>query len=137
MNTNDIGWQVNLHVDIGTLTGWGHNFTMDLGYADYGQNFYAPYGAAEIDINQNDFLYPGNANGGLFGIHITPITNWTVYFTGFDGNAGFGNQTIAGYEGGVIYGFAQNATVVFKIRQENLNSVQQFLLYRAQIDYTF
>ena len=135
--SNDTGWKVNFHIDIGSLIGWGHPFTFDAGYQSYGQNFYPPYGAAELDIQQNDFFYPGNGNGWTGGFSITPITSWTLYFNAESGNFGFTGQTQGSYEGGIIYGFAQNASIVFKIRQAQINGVQQGLLYRAQVDYTF
>jgi len=135
--TSDQGYQVNFHLDLGSMTGFGHNWSMDAGYAYYGQNFYAPYGAAEIDINENDFMYPGDAEGFLFGMRVTPITNWTAYLNLESGNMNFTGQPEATYEGGIIYGFSQNASIVFKIRQAQINGVQQFLLYRAQIDYSF
>jgi len=135
--TSDQGYQVNFHFDLGSLTGWGHNWTMDAGYAYYGQNFYAPYGAAEIDINENDFLYPGDAEAFQFSMRATPITSWTVYLNLESGNLNFTGESEAAYEAGIIYGFSQNASIVFKIRQEQINGVQQILLYRAQIDYSF
>ena len=137
MGTTDNGWEVNFHVDIGALTGWGHNFTLDAGYQSYGQNFYPPYGAAELDFQENDVFYPGDGQGVTLGIHITPITSWTVYFVGETGNFGFTGQGQSSYEGGITYEFAQNASIVLLIRQASINGVQQGLLYRAQIDYTF
>jgi len=136
-STSDNGWQVNFHFDLGSLLGWGHNFSGNIGYAWFGQNFYPPYGAAEIDINENDFLYPGNNNGLTVGLSIDPIQNWTIYANGAFGNSSFGGESFNTWEGGVVYKFVQNASIVFKVRNAQLNATQQFLLYRAQIDYSF
>ncbi len=67
----------------------------------------------------------------------TPITSWTVYLNLYTGNANYTGVGEAAYEAGIIYGFSQNAAITFKIRQEQVAGVQQILLYRAQIDYSF
>ena len=136
-NTTDNGYEVNVHWDLGSLTGIGHGFSLDTGYENFGQNFYPPYGGADIDINENDMFYPGNGNAWTVGIHITPITNWTLYGVGAFGNFASNGQQLSAYEVGVVYNFVQNASIVFKVREERIANIEQFLLYRAQIDYSF
>ncbi len=135
--SSDNGWQVNFTVDLGTLTGVGHNFSAQVGYLNYGANFYPPYGAAEADIAMDDVLYPGNAQGVTAQLSFDPITNWTIYGIGFFGNNVSNGQNLTEYEAGVVYKFAPSAKITFKIRDLRINNVDQHLLYRAQIDYTF
>ncbi|GEM_PF-637326 len=135
--TSDNGWKVNVHLDLGSLTGIGHNFTADAGYENFGQNFYPPYGAAEIDIQENDFLYPGNGNAWTVGLSISPIDHWTIYGVGAFGNSASTGQNLSTYEVGIVYNFVQNANITFKVREAQIANTEQFLLYRAQIDYSF
>lgn len=37
----------------------------------------------------------------------------------------------------MIYNFAPSSRIIFKVRDLRIASVEQFLLYRAQLDYTF
>ena len=136
-STSDNGYEVNVHWDLGSLLGIGHNFSANTGYENFGQNFYPPYGAAEIDINENDFLYPGNGSAFTIGLSISPFTGWTVYGNGAFGNSSSNGQTLSTYEAGIVYNFSQNANIVFKVREAQVAAVEQFLLYRAQIDYSF
>jgi hypothetical protein len=136
-NTSDYGWQVNTVWDLASLTGIGHNFKVQVGYLNYGQNFYPPYGAAEADIAMNDTLYPGNAQGLTAQLSFDPIQNWTVYGVGFFGNSVSNGQSLTEWEAGVIYTFAPSSRIIFKVRDLRIASVEQFLLYRAQLDYTF
>jgi len=136
-NTSDNGYKVNIHFDLGSLLGVGHSFSADLGYLNFGQNFYAPYGGADIDIQENDFLFPGNGSGITGGLAFKPWDQWTLYGVGVWGNQASNGQSITEYEVGITYAFIQNASIVFKVREERTAGVEQFLLYRAQIDYSF
>ena len=82
-------------------------------------------------------FYPGNGAAWTAGVHITPITNWTLYGVGAWGNFASNGQQLSAYEMGVVYAFVQNASITFKVREERIANVEQFLLYRAQIDYSF
>ncbi len=136
-NTNGNGWQTNVTWDLGTMTGIGHSVTLTTGYLNFGQNFYPPYGAAEPDILENDNLYPGNAQGLTVGLSFNPSKEWTVSANYFTGNNVSNGQGLNTYQVGVTYNFAQNATILFQVIELKINSVEQFQLYRAQIDYSF
>mgnify|MGYP001186451936 CR=1 FL=1 len=135
--TSDTGYQVNVTWDLATLTGIGHNFSLQTGYLNYGVNFYPPYGAAEADIAMADNLYPGNAQGFTAAISFDPVQGWTIYGLGVFGNHISNGQNIAEWEAGVVYKFAPSAKITFKVRDERINNIEQFLLYRAQVDYSF
>jgi hypothetical protein len=136
-SSSDNGWQVNVTADLGTMLGVGHKLSAQVGYLNYGVNFYPPYGAAEADIAMNDSIYPGNAQGITAQLSFSPIDNWTVYGVGFFGNDVSGGRTENEYEAGVVYNFAPSAKITFKVRSLTMSSVEQFLLYRAQLDYSF
>ncbi len=136
-STSDNGYQVNVTWDLGTLTGLGHNLSLQTAYLNFGQNFYPPYGAAEPDIAMADVIYPGNAQGFVGQISFDPVQNWTIYGIYFGGNSVSNGQNLAEYEAGVVYKFAPSAKITFKTRDLKINNVEQFLLYRAQLDYTF
>ncbi len=134
---SDNGWQVNTVWDVGSLTGIGHNFKVQVGYLNYGANFYPPYGAAEADIAMNDSLYPGNAQGLTAQLGFDPIQGWTIYGVGFFGNSVSNGQSLQEWEAGVVYNFAPSSKITFKVRDLRIAGVEQFLLYRAQLDYSF
>jgi hypothetical protein len=136
-STSDSGYQLNLIFDLGTMTGMGHNLNVQVGYLNYGTNFYPPYGAAEADIAMNDSLYPGNAQGVTASISADIVSNWSIYGLGFFGNNISNGQNLTEWEAGVVYKFAASSKITFKVRDLRINSVEQFLLYRAQLDYTF
>jgi hypothetical protein len=133
----DNGWQVNTIWDLGSLTGVGHNFKVQVGYLNYGQNFYPPYGAAEADIAMNDTLYPGNAQGLTAQLSFDPIQGWTIYGIGFFGNSISNGQNLQEWEAGIVYNFAPSSKITFKVRDLRIAGVEQLLLYRAQLDYSF
>lgn len=135
--TSDNGWQVNATFDLGTLAGVGHGFTLSVGYLNYGQNFYTPYGAAEADILENDSLYPGNANGWTATGSFKLTDAWRIYANYFTGSSASNGQSLSTWEAGIVYTFAPQASIVFKARELSIASVEQFTLYRAQIDYSF
>jgi S-layer homology domain len=134
---SDTGYQVNIHWDLGALTGLGHNFSLDTGYLNFGQNFYPPYGAAEADIAMADAIYPGNAQGETVAASydLTPTT--TLYGLLFTGNNVSNSQSLSEYEAGVTLRFAPGAKITFKIRDLKIAGIDQFTLYRAQMDYGF
>ncbi len=136
-SNSDTGYQVNVVWDLGTLTGVGHNLSLQTGYLSYGVNFYPPYGAAEADISLNDTLYPGNAQGFTAAISVDPMQNWTLYGVFLGGNHVSNGQSLTEWEAGVVYRFAPSARITFKVRDERINNIEQFLLYRAQINYSF
>jgi hypothetical protein len=136
-STSDNGWQVNVTWDLGTLLGIGHSFTITTGYLDFGQNFYTPYGAAEADILENDSLYPGNAQGWTATGSFKLTDAWRLYANYFSGNSVSNGQSLSTYEAGIVYTFAPQASIVFKARELSIAGVEQFTLYRAQIDYSF
>ncbi len=134
---NDSGYQVNFTLDLGTLTGIGHNLSLDLGYANFGQNFYPPYGNAEPDSFAFDVIYPGNANGFIGDIFWDPAPNWTLYLWDYSGNFISNGQAIQSYQGGVKYKLAPGATLDLYIRDIKINGIDQATRYRAQITYKF
>jgi|GEM_PF-6236441 len=135
-------YQLNLTLDMGALTKVGHNWSLQAGYLNFGQNFYPPYGGAEADINMADLLYPGNVQGVLATTSFNPVKNndaWTLYATFFGGNHVSNGQGLSEYEAGVEYTFAPQAQVVFLIRNLSINSMMQMQiqLYRTDVNYTF
>jgi len=134
---SDNGYQVNVHWDLGALTSLGHNFSLDTGYLNFGPNFYSPYGAAEADIAMNDNLYPGNTNGFLFNTSYDIAQAWTLYGILFTGNTTSTGQPLSEYEAGIAFKFAPGAKITFKLRDESIANIDQFLLYRAEMDYAF
>jgi len=136
-STSDTGYQVNVTWDLGRLTNIGHNLSLQTGYLNYNSNFFPPYGAAEADIFMNDTIYPGNTQGFTAIISFDPIQNWTIYGDFFGGNHVSNGQSVTEYEAGVVYKFAPSSKITFKVRDLRINNVEQFLLYRAQLDYSF
>jgi len=71
----DNGYQVNARFDLAKLMDIHQLFTVDLGYLNFGQNFYPPYGAPIADqyfaMNQN--FWPGNEQGFLGQVRYSPI----------------------------------------------------------------
>jgi len=135
--TNDQGYQLNLTWDLGALAHAGHGWTLQTGFVHYGQNFYPPYGAAEADAALNDTIYPGNAQGVTATMSINPVDEWTLYVNYFGGSSASNGQALAEYEVGAQYAFAQQAQLWFLVRELRIAGIEQFLLYRAQIDYNF
>jgi hypothetical protein len=84
-----------------------------------------------------DVLYPGNAQGVTATLSFTPVARWTVYGTFFGGNNISNGQSLTEYEAGVKWTFANNADITFLARDLRINSVEQLLLYRAELDYQF
>jgi hypothetical protein len=139
---SDNGWKINVTWDLGTLTGVGHNFSLQTAYEDYGQNFYPPYGAAEADISLNcDCIYPGNAQGWVALLSFDPWQGITLYGDYFSGNniggTVSGAASLSEWQAGVIFKFAPNTQLNVFANAVTFAGVQQYLLYRAQMDYTF
>ncbi len=135
---SDTGWQVNVVWDLATLTGIGHNFVVQTGYLNYGQNFYPPYGMVSADNAMLDALYPGNAQGFTGMITYDPTPNWTIFGIGLFGAHNVSNgQDLSEYQAGIITSFAPNSRIRFFVRDVRVGGVRQLLLYRAQLDYTF
>lgn len=138
--TSDSGYQANFTLDMGTLTKWGHAWSLQIGYLSFGQNFYPPYGAAEADINMADVIYPGNVQGVTFVTNFNPVADndaWTVYGTFFSGAYQSNGQSVSEYEAGVQYTFAPQAQITMLVRDLQINGVGQVLLYRADVNYQF
>ena len=136
-NTDDRGYQASVTWDLGKLTKVEHGWSLQTGYVNYGQNFYPPYGAAEADAAMNDTIYPGNAQGVTATMSLNPVDNWTVYVTYFGGNNVSNGQGVSEYEFGVQYAFASQAQLWLSVRDLRIAGVEQLLLYRAQVDYSF
>ncbi len=135
--TSDNGYQVNVGVDLGTLTGWGRNLTLNVGYLNFGPNFYPPYGMVSADSAMLDSLYPGNAQGVTVQASLDVFTGWNLYGIYFSGNSIAPNLGETEWETGIKYKFAPGASFVFKVRDLKISGVEQLLLYRAQMDYRF
>jgi hypothetical protein len=137
--TTDNGWQVMANLDLGTLTGWGHSLSLQVGYLDYGPNFYPPYGAADADVlgYMNDTIYPGNAQGILGIFTFSPIENWTIFASYYGGTSVSPNFSESAYAGGVRWLFSPRATLTIYTREASIASQEQYIIYRAQIDYNF
>lgn len=135
----DTGYQVNARFDLTKLLGTTQSITLDLGYLNYGQNFYPPYGAEVADqffpMNQN--LYPSNEQAFLGRLSYEPIKNWTVFAAYLGGNHISNGQSITEWQAGVTHTFAPRATITFLVRDEFISGIEQSLLYRGQVDYTW
>jgi hypothetical protein len=138
--SGDAGYQLNVTLDAGALTKAGHNWQLQIGYLNFGQNFYPPYGGAEADISMADVLYPGNVQGVLVTTTFNPVKDndaWTLYATFFGGNHVSNGQGVSEYEAGVEYTFAPQAQVVFLVRNLTISGVNQIQLVRTDVNYTF
>ena len=142
----DTGWQVNFHVNLGAVTGVGHNLLLDLGYADFGQNFYPPYGDEGLDSWTygygaplvSESFYPGNVQGFLGRIQFDPAPGWTLYGNYASGNWISNGQSFNAFQAGVIYtGLAPSTSVTAYIRQITANGVNETLRYRLELTYRF
>ncbi|HTD47660.1 MAG TPA: S-layer homology domain-containing protein [bacterium] len=134
---NDNGYQALVTWDLKELLNLGSPLTLATGYLHYGQNFYPPYGAADADIAMGDFLYPGNVQAFTANVTFNPTAQWTLYGTLISGSFISNGQSVSEYEAGAKWGFANNADVTFLYRNATINSVSQFQLYRAEVDYQF
>jgi len=135
--TSDNGYKVNINWNLGTLLGVGHNLMLNTGYENFGQNFYSPYGGAELDIQMGDVLYPGNGNAFTADVSFKPWDWLTVGGVGMWGNSASNGQALAEYDIWASYAFIQNASITVRVRELRVSGVEQFLLYRAQVDYTW
>ncbi len=136
-STGDSGYQINVSWDLGTLLRIGHDLKLETGYLYFGQNFYPPYGGTDADAFANDFLYPGNAQGFTTALRFSPAERWKIYGALFTGSSVSNGQSLLTYEAGVVYALAEEAKITFLVRELRINTVQQSLIYRAQIDYSF
>ncbi len=137
--TNDNGWQVNAAINLGDLTGWGHNFLVNVGYLSYGAKFIPPYGAAEADIAMADSIYPGNAQGFTIQASADIVSNWNLYAIYFTGNNVTPNISLTEYEIGISTKLAPNTKLTLKDRNQKSGAAGATTvdLYRLQLDYTF
>ncbi len=141
----DTGWQVNFHIDLGAATGVGHNLLLDLGYASFGQNFYPPYGGEVLGKwcygcggpLVTESFYPGNAQGFMGKIAFDPVPGWTAYAGYVTGNWISNGQSFNEYQAGVIYRLAAATSLHGYVRSITANGVNQALLYRGEVTYTF
>jgi hypothetical protein len=139
-STSDTGYQLNFTLDMGRLTKFGHNWSLQIGYLNFGQNFYPPYGGAEADISMADVIYPGNVQGVTFTTSLNPLPDndaWTVYAAFFGGGFHSNGQSLTEYEAGVQYTFTPQAQATFLVRSLTLNGTEQIELYRADVNYVF
>jgi hypothetical protein len=140
LGSTDTGYQINFTMDTGAMTGLKHGWTTQVGYLYFGQNFYPPYGGAEADISMADVVYPGDVQGVTFTTSFNPKqddTDWTIYGTFFAGNYISNAQSVTEYEAGVVYQFAPQAQVIFAVRDLSIAGIEQFLLYRTDVNYQF
>ncbi len=135
-SSSDSGWQANLTWDLDKLV-HAHGLSLQTGYLNFGQNFYPPYGAAESDLAMADVLYPGNQQGVTAQLMFNATDKWTLYGTYFAGNNISNSQSLTEWEAGAAYTFGANAKITFLVRDLRIASVEQFLLYRSQLDYQF
>ena len=133
----DTGFNAVVTWNLGRLLGVGHGLFLTTGYQYYGVNFYPPYGGPVLDPFGDRQLYPGNGQGFTAGVSAVLFGPLSVYFTYFTGNNVSNSQPLQEYEGGFRYRLAPNASVKTLIREMRINGIEQDLLYRAQLDYTF
>ncbi len=142
----DSGWQVNVNWDLKTLMGIEQRLSLQTGYLYFGANFYPPYGAADADAGPTGFpmydvIFPGNAQGFTAQLSWDPVQNWTVYGVFFGGNNISNGQSLTEWECGVKYVVKYDSTsgITAKVlvRDLRINNIDQSLLYRAQVEYTF
>ncbi len=141
----DTGWQVNFALDMGNLTGVGHNFALSLGYASFGQNFYPPYGGEQLDFYSNgpptplmnNSFWPGDAQGFLGRLSFDPVPGWTIYGAYVTGNWIVNGLGFNEYEIGVVNVLAPSVQWKALVRNVTANGVTQTFLYRWQLDYNF
>ena len=138
LGVSDSGYQAVLTWNFGQLlkvpSDW---YVFTVGYQYYGQNFYPPYGAAELDLFGWDVIYPGNSKGLTATLTVTPWPHWTVYADYLTGSNVSNGMTITEYEVGVIYKLSAGATLHLLYRDLTMGGVDQQGLYRAQIEYDF
>ncbi len=134
---NDTGYQVVVTWDLAELLKVGQPLTLATGYLNYGQNFYPPYGAAEVDIAMADVIYPGNAQAFTATLTFTPAAQWTIFGMLVTGRHLSNGQSISEYEAGAKWAFASNADVTLRYRTVIINDVTQLQIYRAEVDYQF
>ncbi len=135
----DNGYQVNARFDLAKLMGIKQNFTVDMGYLNFGQNFYPPYGSEVADqyfpMNQN--FWPGNEQAFLGQIRYDPIKNWTLFAVYLGGTHISNGQPFTEWQAGATWTFASRASITFLVRDMRSNNIDQSLLYRAQVDYSW
>src|SRR5437588_848793 len=133
----DSGYQANAAWDLSNVFHICCSLTVNTGYAYFGPNFYTPYGAAEIDINLFDYLYPGNAQGFTATASIKPVKDWTISAQYLTGNNVSNQMTITSWEAKVAYAWSANAKITFKYGDLTMGGVDQANTYKAEITYSF
>jgi hypothetical protein len=77
-------------------------------------------------------------NGWTAQVSIRPWEAWKLYANYFGGTSASNGQALSTYEAGIEYDFIPNsASITFLVRELKIANVEQFLLYRAQLDYNF
>lgn len=132
----DNGFNAVATFDLGTLLDF-KGVTVTTGYAYYGPNFYAPYGAAELDIFGWDALYPGNGQGFTASAAWVINPTFTVAVTYLTGNTVSNSQGLTEWDASVAINFAPNSRLTFRYRDLTMNGVDQLNVYRAQFDFRF
>ena len=133
----DRGFNTLAIFDLGRAFDIGTKLVVTAGYAYYGPNFYPPYGNGSLDSCCWDFLYPGNSQGFIAGATFGIAPRLTLFGTYLTGNHVSNSQPIQEYEVNLRYEFAPNASVLLKYRDLRINGIDQFNVYRAQMDYKF
>jgi len=133
---SDSAFIANVTWDLGTLLGVGHNFSLQTAYAFMGTNFYAPY-AYEFDDPINGSVYPGNAQGFTGILSYDLFDNLTVLGQYITGNNVSNGQTITEWQAGFIYKFAPSTSLWVRYETMSIAGIAQYILYRAEMNYTF
>jgi S-layer homology domain len=136
LGTSDSAYWIGATVDLGALTGAGHNLALTVTYENAGVNFYAPY-QNDVDSNITTTIGPGNAQllGLDLGFDITdPWRVSAAYYTGSNISNGMG---ITEWRAGVIYRFAPSASLYTRVENQRLGGISQYTLYRSELNYTF
>jgi hypothetical protein len=133
----DRGFRALATFDLAKLFDIGTPVIVSGGYAYYGPNFYPPYGNVSLDYCCYDILYPGNDQGFIASASWTFAPRWTISGIYLTGNHVSNSQPIQEYEVNLRYQFAANSSVLLKYRDLRINGIDQFNVYRAQLDYTF
>ncbi len=135
-STNDSSYWLNATWDLATLLGTGHNFSVQTGYAFAGTNFYPPYGTAFDDFIDGS-VHPGNFQGFTGIVAYDLFDNLTLLGAYITGNSVSNGQTQTEWQAGFIYKFAPGTSVWVRYETHAIAGISQYVLYRAEMNYTF
>ena len=135
-SSSDSGYYANVTVDLGTMLGVGHNFTLQGGYEYLGVNFYPPYGQ-DADALMAGTQFPGNFQGFLGTLSFEILPNVTILGKYITGNSVSNSQGIEEWQAGVVWTFAPGTFLWVRLEEERLASISQYYTYRAEMNYRF